>query len=143
MTKVYKNTIGRESPVLSYQDDDGIVRGIKVDLDTEVLHVQSWIWNPDTLDWERMKQPTLELTGDLTVTMGDVEKLLANDYWKDQRLEYSGGDLVYKGFNTTHKAAVNATTWYIWKYTWVGNDCTRIEGPLVGAWSNNAGLAWG
>ena len=117
---------------------------VAVEETSQTLRINNWVWNTDSLAWERMKQPTIELsTGDLTVTMGDVERLLADGYWKDQRLEYSGGDLVYKGFNTTHKAAVGATTWYIWKYTWVGNDCTRIEGPLVGAWSNNSGLSWG
>jgi len=114
-----------------------------IDAASKTLRINNWVWNTVTLVWERMKQPTLELTGDLTVTMGDVEKLLASDYWKDQRLEYSGGDLIYKGLNTVHKAATSATTWYIWKYTWDGSDCTRIEGPLVGSWDGNDGLAWG
>ena len=109
---------------------------------SQTLRINNWVWNTGSVAWERMKQPSLELIGDLTVTMGDVEKLLATDYWKDQRFEYSAGDLIYKGFNTTHKALVSATTWYIWKYTWVSSDCTRIEGPLVGAWDNNSGLAW-
>ena len=113
-----------------------------IDAESKTLRVSNWVHDVDTVAWVRMKQPTLELTGDLTVTMGDVERLLASDYWKDQRFEYSAGDLIYKGFNTTHKAAVGATTWYIWKFTWVGADCTRIEGPLVGAWNNNSGLAW-
>jgi len=109
---------------------------------SQTLRINNWVWNTVTLAWERMKQPTLELTGDLTVTMGDVERLLADNYWKDQRLEYSGGDLIYKGFNTTHKAATDAATWYIWKFTWSGSDCVRIEGPLVGSWDGKAGLAW-
>lgn len=109
---------------------------------SKTLRINNWVWNTVSVAWERMKQPSLELAGDLTVTMGDVERLLADNYWKDQRFEYSGADLIYKGFNTTHKASVSATTWYIWKFTWVGADCTRIEGPLVGAWDNNSGLAW-
>jgi hypothetical protein len=67
----------------------------------------------------------------------------ANDYWHDQRLEYSSGDLIYLGKNTTHKALTSATTWEIWKYTWSSGDCTRIEGPLTGAWDNRASLSWG
>lgn len=64
------------------------------------------------------------------------------NYWKDKRFEYSSGDLIYKGVNVTHKAATDAATWYIWKYTWDGDDCTRIEGPLEGTWDNRASLAW-
>ena len=116
-----------------------------IDAETKTLRVNNWVWDPlasPNPTWVRGKQATVEI-GDLTVTMGDVEKLLADDYWKDQRLEYSAGDLIYKGFNTTHKALVSATTWYIWKLTWSGADCVRIEGPLVGAWDNNSGLSWG
>lgn len=101
-----------------------------------------YVWNTSTLAWERMQQPVIELSGDLTVTMGDVEKLLAGNYWKDQRMEYSGGNLLYRGLNTTHKTATSATSWYIWKYTFSGEDLVRIEGPLTGAWDNRASLAW-
>ena len=114
-----------------------------IDAETKTLRVNNWVHDVDAVAWVRMKQPTLELTGDLTVTMGDVERLLAKDYWKDERLEYSGNNPIYKGLNTTHKAATSATTWYIWKLTWSGSDCVRIEGPLVGAWDSNDGLAWG
>ena len=115
---------------------------VAVEEDSQTLRINNWVWDIDLLTWIRMQQPSLEVTGDLTVTMGDTESLLADNYWKDKRLEYTGGDLIYKGFNTTHKASVGATTWYIWKFTWVSSDCTRIEGPLVGAWNNNSGLAW-
>jgi len=116
-----------------------------IDAETKTLRTNNWVWDPLASPnpiWVRERQTVLELTGDLTVTMGDVERLLADDYWKDERLEYSGGNLIYRGLNTTHKAATSATTWYIWKSTWVSDDCTRIEGPLVGAWDNNDGLAW-
>ena len=115
---------------------------VAVEEASKTLRINNWVWNTVTVAWERMKQPVLELTGDLTVSMGDVEKLLAEGYWKDQRLEYSGSNLIYKGLNTVHKAATDATTWYIWKFTWAGKNCTRIEGPLVGSWDGNSGLAW-
>ena len=64
-------------------------------------------------------------------------------YWKDRRYEYSAGNLIYKGTNTTHKAATTAETWYVWKYTWSGDDMVRCEGPLTGQWDNRASLSWG
>ena len=88
-----------------------------------------------------MKQPTLQV-GDLTVTMGDVEKLLAGDYWHDDISTYVDGNLIYRALNTTHKAATSATTWYIWKYTWTNGERTRREGPLVGSVDGQSDLAW-
>lgn len=112
-------------------------------VDEEVNKVALYVWNATTLAWERMEQPTLEVSGDLTVSMGDVERLLAENYWKDQRLDWSGGELIYKGLNIEHKAATDETTWYIWKLTWVGGELVRKEGPLVGGWNGRAALAWG
>ena len=64
-------------------------------------------------------------------------------YWKDIRMEYSDGNLVYKGVHTDHNSATSDTGWEIWKYTWSGDGPTRIEGPLSGAWDNRATLSWG
>ena len=63
--------------------------------------------------------------------------------WKDQRFDYTSGDLDYKGFNTRHKAATTRDDWHIWKYTWTDGNCVRIEGPLIGVWDNRATMAWG
>jgi len=65
-----------------------------------------------------------------------------DDYWKDKRLEYSSGNLVYRGYNTTNKASTSAQDWHIWKYTWSSGDLTRIQGPLVGTWDGRASLDW-
>lgn len=61
----------------------------------------------------------------------------------DTRMEYSSGDLIYRGLHATHKAATSDTSWLIFKYTWSGEDLVRIEGPLSGSWDNRASLAWG
>jgi len=129
------------------QDDySGPLRPLKVDADTHTLHILNWVYNPSTLAWERMKQPVLELTGDLTVTMGDVERLLAGQYWKDHRIERDGNNLpLYIGVHTTHKASVDDADdpgWWIVKFTRTGYLLDRVEGPLQGAWSNRASLAW-
>ena len=74
-------------------------------------------------------------------TMGVLANTSA--YWLDQRLDYTSGDLDYRGVNVGHKAGTGTNTWYVWKYTWNGSGaCTRIEGPLVGSWDNRASLAW-
>lgn len=63
--------------------------------------------------------------------------------WYDQRMDYTTGDLDYKGVSMTHKADVGDDVWWIWKYTWDATpNCTRIEGPLLGNWTGRAGLAW-
>lgn len=112
------------------------------DSDENVNKVALFVWNTATLAWERMKQPTLEV-GDLTVSMGDLEKLLGGHYWKDQRFAYTAGDLIYKGLSTTHKAATDAgDLWWVWKYTWVSGDLTRIEGPINCNWDDRATEAW-
>ena len=73
---------------------------------------------------------------------------LADDDWypylpqRVVRLEYSGRDMIYRGINTTHKAATSATNWVIWKYTYVTSMLTKIEGPLVGTWDGKPALDW-
>ena len=69
---------------------------------------------------------------------------VASDSWKDQKFDYTSGDLDYKGLSVTHNAATDAgDLWSIWKYTWVGDNPTRIEGPIIGNWDDRAGLSWG
>ena len=98
------------------------------------------VYDPDTGEFVLQTQPNVMVDGDLTVTMGDVEKLLANNYWKDQRLEWSGDDLIYKGYHTTTNASQSDSNWYIFKYTGSSGDLVRKQGPAVGAWTNRASL---
>ena len=63
-------------------------------------------------------------------------------YWRDQRFEYSSSNIVYKGVHELHNAATTDTGWQVWKYTWTGDDLTRVEGPLSGAWDSRASLDW-
>jgi hypothetical protein len=63
--------------------------------------------------------------------------------WHDVLLYYDGSNnLIYKCCNELHKADTAEETWEIWKYTWVGPNCTRIEGPLKGSVDDRATLAW-
>ncbi len=61
----------------------------------------------------------------------------------DIRLEYTSNLIDYRGVHITHDAATDDEEWEVWKYTWSGNDCVRIEGPLIGAWDDRATLDWG
>lgn len=96
------------------------IRGLKVAL---------YVWNPDELDWVRMRQPQMAP--------------LADSLPLDTRFEWSSGNLIFKGIHATHKALTSDTHWLIWKYSYSGDDMVRIEGPLEGAWDNRASLGWG
>jgi len=79
------------------------------------------------------------------VTRDKYHVPLPNDdfMWLDQRMDYTSGDLDYRGITEAHKASEGASVWWIWKYTWdAGSNCTRIEGPLLGSWTDRASLAW-
>lgn len=65
--------------------------------------------------------------------------------WHDVRIEYDvSNNPIYKGVHENHNFAGTDTDWEIWKYTCdVSGNCTRIEGPLKGAWDDRATLGWG
>ena len=136
-------TLSRGAKVVGFKsaDEDDIMVP-SVDVASEALKVACLVYNTDTLAHEWMTQPVVNI-GDLTVTMGDVEALLANAYWEDTLFDFTSGNLDYKGQHTVHKTAEGAATWWIWKYTWTSGNPTRIEGPLVGSWTNRSSLAWG
>jgi hypothetical protein len=59
-------------------------------------------------------------------------------------MEYSEANLlIYKGVHELHDVADTDLEWEIWKYTYSGTNCVRIEGPLRGSWNGRAALAWG
>ena len=63
-------------------------------------------------------------------------------YWKDKRFEYSGTNIIYRGYHITLNADEDDGKWIIWKYTHTGNNITRIQGPVVGPWTNRDSLLW-
>jgi hypothetical protein len=74
---------------------------------------------------------------------GDNNAMPNDDFmWYDQRMDYTTGDLDYRGVSKIHKADVGDDVWWIWKYTWSGSNCERIEGPLIGNWTGRAALDW-
>ena len=126
-------------------DEFGPTKNVLVTEDDKILYSANVVWNPlagSAGEWEKEQQAVLNI-GDLTVTFGDTEALLADNYWKDIRRDYVLNNNVYIGKNTTHKAGTTAETWYIWKNTFTDGNLMRTEGPLVGAWDSRTGLAWG
>lgn len=128
--------------VAGVDDVDTSEKNVKVDGPTQSIRINNWVWNTISMEWERMKQPTVEIgSADLTVTMGDVEKLLAQNYWKEKRIEYNAGDPIYIGYHTTLGVATSDSNWYVFKLTWSSGDMVRQQGPQVTSWDDRA-LGW-
>lgn len=60
-------------------------------------------------------------------------------YWADIRFDASDALPDYIGLNDTNGAATAATTWKVYKLTYVGSDVTRIQ-LAYGSWNGRAGL---
>lgn len=63
----------------------------------------------------------------------------------EKRMEYSGDNLIYLGYNRVPNAATTDATWYIVKMTYSGDLVTRYQLPDDGpqfkyAWDNRATL---
>ena len=112
-----------------------------------------WVWDDraEVLDWVRLSRSMFDITleGDLTVSMGDVERLLADQYYKRSKYYYDANDnLEYLCQNTDIDANETDTDWFCWKFTWTagsvsGFNATTKEGPLQGAVDvAPAALAW-
>lgn len=62
-------------PVLLLLDEsEGIVNARAEDKKLKILN---YVWNPTTLQWERMQQPYLETHGNIYLEVDEVEELLA------------------------------------------------------------------
>ena len=71
-----------------------------------------------------------------------AHELRAGIYWRDVRMEYSSGDIVYMGTHRQNNAGTDDPNWAVTKYTYDSSGIVRIQGPLPGAWDDRAGLAW-
>jgi len=114
------------------------------DPDEEVFKVAAYVYNASTLAWERMTQPTIHIAGDLTVTLGDVERLLADQYYlRMKTYAHASGRIKYVCKNTDIDAAETDTDWYCWKFT--DAAAPDSEGPRQGAVNTEVavdGLSW-
>lgn len=72
-----------------------------------------------------------------------LKELLSSSFWPVVIKTYDESDnLTYVACNRRHLAVVTDEDWYIWKYTYDGSNRTLEEGPLKGAQSGQASLAW-
>lgn len=128
--------------VLLLRKDNAYIQ-VTGDEDSKTMGINNWVWNTTTLAWERMKQPSLELTGDLTVTMGDVEALLADNYWKIILVDNASGNIDYIGKHTVAATAQGTATWHVWRYAdYSGGLARDIQGPLIRSWTGRAAAGW-
>jgi len=70
---------------------------------------------------------------------GQVTTNPAGIEWKDKRYDYTSGSLDYAGFSLVLGAATDAgDLWKVWKYTWSGENLTRVQGPVACNWDDRA-----
>jgi len=124
--------------------DTGEIRNLGMDEDAETLHVALWRWDTDTTAWVRYDPAQVEFTGDLTVTMSDVEALLSDHYYKRMKpYTHASGNPKYICKNEDIDANETDTDWIIWRYS--DADVPTIEGPRTGAVNTEAivdALSW-
>jgi len=122
------------------QDISELLVTVIADSVTRSLRTNNWVWNTGTLSWERMTQPqtTINVDGDFTATLGDVESLLIGNYFKDVRYDYDSDDnCIYKGMHLTLGAATSDGSWYIIRYDYTSGNCTRKRFRVT-SWDNRA-----
>ncbi len=111
----------------------------------KALKTALYVYDTGTTSWVAMQQPTLNIeNADLTVTMGDVEKLLAKQYYLRMKpYTHASGRVKYVCRNTDIDAAETDTDWFCWKYS--DAAVPEIEGPRQGAVNTEAtvnALSW-
>jgi hypothetical protein len=50
-----------------------------------------------------------------------------NGVFPYEQFDYTSGNIDYKGINTDIAAADTDPDWIIFKYTWTGDNCTKIQ----------------
>lgn len=112
-----------------------------IEAETRTLRINNWVWDTDAVAWIRMKQPSIEYSGDLTVTMGDVERLLAGIYWPKTKFDYDvDGNCIYKGCNDDLSATDGDTDWWITRFDYTLSVCNQKRVRKT-SWTNRA-VGW-
>ena len=134
-----KGYSGIQAIAVADADTDNIVTP-RLDTSKNTVRVGLYVWDTVGLDWVRMVQPSINVNADdLTVTMGDVEALQANTYWKRSKpYIHASGRLKYYCKNTDIDANETDTDWWIWKYS--DDAIPGTEGPRLGAVNTEAAI---
>jgi len=89
--------------------------------DVGALHVSNYVWDTNTLSNVRMTQP-LDAAG-----IEDIDAASKGVFWEETRIEWSGENPIYIGYNDTLGAATSDTDWQVKKITYSGDNPTRIQ----------------
>jgi len=103
-----------------------------------LIPVAVHVYDTDLTSWIKGQQAVVEAASDLTVSMGDVEALLAKYYWKSIQYDYdTSGNCIYVGRNTSLSAADGDNTWYVTRFYWTAGRCTQQKVRITN-WTNRA-----
>lgn len=125
------------------QDISELLVTVIADTVSRSLRTNNWVWNSGTLAWERMSQPqtTINIDGDFTATIGDLEALLIGSYFKDVRYDYDSDDnCIYKGLHLTLGAAESDGSWFIIRYDYTSGNCIHKRFRIT-SWTNRT-VGW-
>lgn len=133
------NSVGYPNVIAVRDDTARAPKDLTMPDELEGLKVALYVWDPDALDWVRMRQPQISPLAD------DLPMDTWFDVWENT------DRLKYKSIHRTHKALTSDTGWLNWKYTWASVQVAgetkyyvrRIEGPLEGSIDNIDSLGWG
>jgi YD repeat-containing protein len=68
---------------------------------------------------------------------------MAEPQYAAERYDFVSGVLIYRAGNTLSGASESDTSWFVYKYTWdESGNLSAIRGPIKGAWTNRASMAW-
>ena len=111
--------------LMAIDADDGYIKDVFLEVDVRGMRIVNYVWDTDTLSNVRMTQP-LTAAG-----IADLDLAAKNIFWAETRIEYSGDNPIYVGYNETLGAATSATDWQVKKITYTGSNPTRIQIQLT------------
>lgn len=91
------------------------------DRDVGGMRTVNYVWDIDTLANVKMTQP-LTAAG-----IVDVDLASKGVFWAETRIEWSGDNPIYIGYNETLGATTSGTDWEVKKLTYSGDNPTRIQ----------------
>jgi hypothetical protein len=137
-------TAAKEPLILRVTDDGYLIAKVRaLDIDDTGEDIDL-VCTPDGA----LKTAIDFVLGDLTLTMGDLEKLAAGQYWLATKIEYDSNDpkrIKYVGLHTTMNVATSDSGWRLIHIDYDGTS-TRITGvwKQTDAWDDRdaPAVAW-
>ena len=66
-----------------FKDDEDNPLQVRGDAESKSMFTGNWVWNPDSLQWNRMIQPSLILNGNISASFEALETIM-NRLLKEQ-----------------------------------------------------------